>query len=93
MSVFAAVARPWGPFVVGVVAGLCFSVYGLYDGTWKTRHTVQNPWEYQTEYEKAVESFKRTDWNWGVLCGAPFVGGAIVWCVWFVLSVIAGVGL
>lgn len=92
MSVLAAAARPWAPFALGFAIGVGLSLYGLYDGTWKMRHSIGNPWDYDSEYEKAWASFKRTDWNWGVLLAAPFVLGVVVWVVWLILSIAAGVG-
>jgi len=91
MSLLTEAARPWGPFALGFAIGVGLSLYGLYDGTWKMRHSIQNPWDYDSEYAKAWASFKRTDWNWGVLLGGPFVLGVVVWLVWVVLSVVAGV--
>lgn len=92
MSVLAATAHPWAPFAVGFTIGFGLSLYGLYQGTWKMRHSVQNPWDYETEYEKAWAEFKRTDWNWSVLGGVPFIVGTVAWLIWFLLSILAGVG-
>mgnify|MGYP006289734613 FL=1 len=84
-------ARPWAPFVVGFAVGLGISLWALYDGSWKMRHNVQNPWEYDSEYAKAWASFKRMNWRWSVLLGGPFVLGFALWLVWLILTLAAGV--
>ncbi|TKX61847.1 hypothetical protein, partial [Halorubrum sp. SP9] len=78
-GVLATSTRPWMPFAIGFGLGLGASLYGVYDGSWKMRHSIQNPWDYDSEYAKAWASFKRTNWNWSILGGAPFIVGFVLW--------------
>lgn len=93
MNVLAAATRPWAPFAVGFIGGLAFSLWGLYDGSWRMRHNAGPRWEYDSEYHRAWVAFTQTDWRWSVLLGSPFAVGVVLWLVWLILSVIAGVGV
>lgn len=92
IDVLTAFSRPWAPFAVGFAIGTGVSLWALYDGSWRMRHSLPNPWDHDSEYEKAYAAFKRTDWRWSVILGSPFVLGVIVWVVWFLLTLAAGIG-
>lgn len=92
MSIIAEAARPWAPFAVGFAIGVGVSVWGVVTTAWQSRCNVQNPWDYDSEIAKAYSEFQRIDWNWPVIIGGPFVLGSVVWVVWFLLTLAAGMG-
>lgn len=91
MSLLTEVARPWAPFALGFVIGLGISLWALFDASWRMRHNAGPTWEYDSEYHRAYANLKRMNLRWSVLLGTPFVLGVVLWLVWLILSIVAGV--
>jgi len=91
MSILVDTARPWGPFAVGFGLGVLGVVYGFVHALYLRPPNLQHAWEYDGIIETYVARWRFYDWRYSVLVGGPFVVGAVVWLVWFVLSLIAGV--
>lgn len=92
MSVLAATARPWGPFVVGFTVGVALNVYAVIHAVYLRPPSLQQPWEYDDGLETYIARWRHDDWRYSVFAAIPFVLGVVVWLVWFILSIAAGVG-
>jgi len=77
------------PFLVGFVLVAAHIVHRLVWGTWKYRHNAGPSRNFDSEFERAIEEFRRTDWRWPFIFAGPFVGGVLTYVAWWAVYLLA----
>lgn len=86
------VSRPWAPFLVGVAVGVAVTAYMFVRAIHLRPPSLQNAWEHEGTVETYVARFRHYNWRWSVVVGGPVALGAVVWILWFLLTLAAGMG-